>query len=425
MLVYLGLGSNFGDRRANLTQAIDSLEQNGVQILQVSPVVESPAWLPQDAPSDWHLPFLNLVLACHSSMQPAQLREVCKRVQNAHGRTNFSRWAPRAVDIDLLLWGDQILDQDGIRTPHPHLLSRNFVLSPLTAIAPGLRIPGHGKSVLAATAELPHHLPLWMGILNITPDSFSDGGQFTAWDALELHVDEMVRSGVHVLDVGAESTRPGARPLTEDEEWRRLQPMLKRLIDKFSGVRLRPQISVDTYHPQVAARALHLGADIINDVSGLTNPEMISLARECECDWIAMHHVSIPASKDALIPTDVPPMKTVEDWLMARMEVWALAGLDLNRIIFDPGVGFGKDALQSLALMRHCADFRRHGLRLLVGHSRKSFMKRIAQLPGEDRDLITLGASLNLCAQGVDIIRVHDVPKHVSAYRGWSHLLPD
>ena len=136
-----------------------------------------------------------------------------------------------------------------------------------------------------------------------------------------------------------------------------------------------------------------------------------------------MHHVSIPASKDKTLLADCDPVETVDNWLLEQLESWDKTGLNLSKIIFDPGIGFGKDGLQSQKLLQQIARFRRHGLRVLVGHSRKSFMKNFSALDIADKDLTTVGASLNLCAQGVDIIRVHNIPMHISAYRGWSHLV--
>ena len=199
--------------------------------------------------------------------------------------------------------------------------------------------------------------------------------------------------------------------------------MLERLLAKYQPQLLRPLLSVDTYHPEVARKALELGVDIINDVSGLSSPAMRELACSSDKDWIAMHYVSIPASKDKTLPPDCDPVDVVEAWLLQQLESWDKAGLNLSRIIFDPGIGFGKDGLQSLKLLQQAARFRRHGVRVLMGHSRKSFMKNFSALDVTDKDLTTLGASLNLCAQGVDIIRVHNIPMHTSAYRGWAHLV--
>ena len=424
MQVYLGLGSNLGDRRDHLSRAIDALEAEGLAVARASPVVESPALLPDSAPSDWNLPFLNLVVECVARCSPEQLRLRIDEIQRAFGRHEGSRWAPRPIDIDILLWGRESIETERLTVPHRDLTCRAFVLAPLVALEPRLTVPGRGdRTMLDHSIALGRHIPLWMGIVNVTPDSFSDGGRFLDWSRIEPHVAAMMEAGVHILDVGGESTRPGAVPMDPAEEWSRVGPVLERLVERTAGRRLRPLLSLDTRHVDVAEKGLNLGVDIINDVGGLAAPAMVALAKDSGRDWIAMHHVTVPADPRVTLPTDRDPFDAVEQWLAMQMEAWEAQGLDLGRIIFDPGIGFGKNRLQSLRLLRRAGEFRRHGLRVLVGHSRKSFMKSFSGAGEAGSDLVTLGASLNLCAQGVDVIRVHDVPLHTTAWRGWSHLV--
>ena len=423
MRVYLGLGSNLGDRRRHLSRAVDALEGPGLTVTRVSPVVESPALLPDSAPSDWNRPYLNLVLECTARCSPEQLRIRIDEIQRGFGRHGESHWSPRPIDVDILLWGRERIQTGRLTIPHRDLTCRSFVLAPLLALQPRLTIPGHGgQTALDCSIALGRHIPLWMGIVNVTPDSFSDGGRFLDRERIEPHVAAMVEAGVHIIDVGGESTRPGAAPVDPASEWSRVGPVLEGLIEQWAGRRLRPLLSLDTRHAEVAEKGLNLGVDIINDVGGLTSPAMVALARDSGKDWIAMHHVTVPADPQATLPADRDPYEDVERWLLAQKEAWDAQGLDLGRIVFDPGIGFGKNRLQSLRLLRRAGEFRRHGLRVLVGHSRKSFMKSFSEGGGTGDDLATLGASLNLCAQGVDVIRVHDVPLHTSAYRGWSHL---
>jgi dihydropteroate synthase len=265
------------------------------------------------------------------------------------------------------------------------------------------------------------HIPLWMGIVNVTPDSFSDGGRFETWPAVEAQAESLVAAGASFIDVGAESTRPGATPLDADQEWQRLERVLEPLIDKHASSPLRPRLSLDTYHAATARRALALGVDVINDVGGLTSPDMLELCATSDRDWIAMHNLGLPADRARTLPLDRDPVVEVERWLEQRLEEWQHAGLDLGRILFDPGIGFGKNPLQSLRLLRGIGRFERYGLRILVGHSRKSFMHELTANP-TDRDLFTIGASLRLCSRSVEILRVHDVAAHAAAYRGWAHL---
>lgn len=422
-MIYLGLGSNLGDRRGSLARGLAALARAGVEVHRVSPVVESPALLPDRAPAEWNQPFLNLVAECSSAESTVAVLQRIKQIERELGRVEGGdRWAPRTIDIDILLWGREQLATERLKIPHPGLQGRAFVLTPLIALRPSLTLPGLGeRTVLDWSRDLAHHIPLWMGILNATPDSFSDGGEHADWASAEAHVEEMVEAGAQIIDVGAESTRPGAAPISADEEWRRLAPVLEPLIDKYRAAPLRPWVSVDTYHAGVARRAIEAGADIINDVGGLGSSGMIELAGTTGKDWIAMHNLGLPADPARTLSTDEDPCVAVERWLTQRLEQWQRAGLDLDRIIFDPGIGFGKTSLQSLKLLREAARFRRFGLRCLVGHSRKSFLRGLVA-DNDQRDLATIGASLNLCGQGVDVIRVHNVPAHTAAYRGWAHL---
>lgn len=426
MDIHLGLGSNIGDRRAQLAAALDALDADGIAIGRVSPVVESPALLPDGAPPDWNRPFLNLVAECRApGLAPLDLLSRLQQIERQLGRGPHERWSPRPIDIDLLLYGREVLETERLRIPHPHLTDRPFVLAPLAALRPHLTIPGRGATtVLQWSRRLAARIPLLMGIVNVTPDSFSDGGQTATPDAAAARAAAHAAAGAHYLDIGAESTRPGAAPLTTDEEWARLEPALATILERLAGNRLRPRISIDTYHPATARRALAAGADAINDVGGLLSSEMLEIAAASGKDWIAMHHVTIPVDRTRTLPLDRDPCELVDLWLDERLEQWQRAGLDPERVVFDPGIGFGKNPLQSLRLLRGIERFERHDLRCLVGHSRKSFMSAFAASDSE-RDLATVGASLALATRPVEILRVHDVAVHVAALRGWSHLRTD
>ncbi len=423
MDIFLGLGSNLGDRRDHLARALARLSEYGVRVVRVSPVVESPAMLPDDAPADWNRPFLNLAAHCRTEAAPLEVLDGLKAIERELGREDRGRWAPRSIDLDLLLYGRETLSGERLRVPHPGIASRAFVLTPLAALEPRMTIPGLGpRTVLEHAREGRHHLPVWMGIVNLTPDSFSDGGELEDVGAIEARVAELVTAGAQLIDFGAESTRPGATLLTADEEWARLEPALGRLVDRYRSEVLRPRLSVDTYHAETARRALVLGVDVVNDVSGLSTSAMLELAATSGADFVAMHKLGLPADKARTLPADQDTTAAVERWLEERLEAWERAGLDLSRIVFDPGIGFGKNALQSLQLLRNVERLHRFGLRLLVGHSRKSFMHQAAAADRLDRDLFTVGVSLRLCSAGVDILRVHNIAAHTAAYRGWSHV---
>ncbi|MBX2868052.1 MAG: dihydropteroate synthase [Acidiferrobacterales bacterium] len=421
MAIYLGLGSNQGDRRGNLEAAISSLNQAGFTIDSVSPMVESPAMLPPDAEAAWNKPFLNLVVSGTAHWSPEYGLQIAKQIEREMGRESGPRWSPRPIDIDLLVWHEEVVQSKQLTIPHPGIADRDFVITPLMYLAPGLEIPGLAKSVFELSLGR-KNIPLWMGILNITPDSFSDGDSWSDTAALESHLDKLLDRDIQIIDIGAESTRPRAESLDDSSEWQRLQPVLTLIQDRVKGRRIKPQISVDSRHPKVVARALEYGIDIINDVTGLNDPEMRSVARDSDCQVVAMHSMSVPVDPSLLLPSDKPPLVQIKEWIEEKKNAWQREGLNLDRIIIDPGIGFGKTSIQAYDLMSQCAALRGSGFRLLIGHSRKSFMNGISDRPPGQRDLETLGISMGLCQQGVDIIRVHQPFIHQRAYRAWAHL---
>lgn len=420
-MIYLGLGANLGDRRGNLRNAIGRLSEKGFAVTRVSPVIETPAMLPDNAESDWNRPYLNCVVEAESDRSPRMGLEAAKQIEEELGRAESGRWAPRTIDIDLLLWHDRIVNEPDLRIPHYGIAERSFVLTPLAHLGPGRIIPGLGKSVMELSREtMP--VPLWMGILNLTPDSFSNDGLSDSEDILAARIDEFLDQGVQIIDVGAESTRPKADSVSPDEEWSRLKPALGLIRSRIRDKQSDSRISVDSRNWQTLGRALEYGVDYINDVTGLTDPRIQGLAREGDCDVIAMHSMTVPVDPSRILASSLDAFDQIDQWIGSCKMAWLESGLDLDRIIIDPGIGFGKTPLQSLELLQRCGEFRKHGFRLLIGHSRKSFMERFSEGPAEKRDPETLGISLGLCTRGVDMIRVHDPCLHMRAYRAWQHV---
>ena len=426
MTIYLGLGANEGDRKQNLGKGITQLQEAGFSLTAVSPIVESPAMLPQDAEAKWNKPYLNIVVAGEASWTPEEGLSIAKRIEAQLGRLGGPKWAPRPLDIDLLVWHDQQITTDTLTIPHPGIADRDFVITPLLHINPGLVIPGLDQSVFSLSREEKgrgrKNIPLWMAILNLTPDSFSDGGSWFDHDDLAQQLDKLIDQNIQIIDIGAESTRPNAEEIDEEEEWRRLCPVLEILKERLAGLAIKPLISLDSRHPAVVRKGIDHGIDIINDVTGLDDPEMRAAVKDSCCQVVAMHAMSVPVDPKRLLPSDRPAVTQILEWIERKAGQWLDQGIDLNRMIIDPGIGFGKNSIQAFELMSQCAALRQVGMRLLIGHSRKSFMTGFTDRPAGQRDLETLGISLGLCQQGVDIIRVHQPFIHQRAYRAWAHL---
>jgi dihydropteroate synthase len=242
-----------------------------------------------------------------------------------------------------------------------------------------------------------------MGVLNVTPDSFSDGGVYRSVEAAVERGEALVREGADVIDVGGESTRPGAAPVPAEEEARRVVPVIRRLAD------LVPvPISVDTRKAAVAEAALAAGASILNDVSALGHdPDMARLAAERGCGLVLMHMRGTPETMQA-DPRYDDPVSEVYDDLARSVEIALRAGVAEEKIVIDPGIGFGKRLSDNLLLIRHVGELRSLGFPVLVGPSRKSFLGLLLGLPVNERLEGTIGASVAAALAGADMIRVHD-----------------
>jgi dihydropteroate synthase len=252
--------------------------------------------------------------------------------------------------------------------------------------------------------------PLVMGIVNVTPDSFSDGGGTVDTEAAVAHGLALVAEGADILDIGGESTRPFAAPVDAAEEWRRVGEVVRRLAAE-AGV----PISIDTSKAIVAARAIDADVEIINDVTGLEgDPDMLRVARDSGAAVCAMHMQGTPQTMQ-LDPRYTDVVADIHAYLAARRDALEAAGIPRERICLDPGIGFGKTHAHNVELMRHAGRFLDLGVPILVGHSRKGFIgKAIALAVGReptlaDRDAGTAGAACGLAAAGIQIIRVHAV----------------
>lgn len=246
---------------------------------------------------------------------------------------------------------------------------------------------------------------LLVGVLNVTPDSFSDGGAFRSTDDAIAHGRDLIDEGAGLVDVGAESTRPGAAPVPEEEELRRLLPTIEGLVA--AGV----LVSADTRKPEVARRALAEGAVIVNDVTGFADPRMIELAASSDCGIVTMHMQGSPADMH-VDPQYDDVVTEVEAFLLQSAGRLVAAGVGEDRIAIDPGIGFGKRAEHSLILLAHLDRLASHGFPLMVGASRKGFLGRLVGSEDiESRDLGTAVTTALAYASGARLFRVHDVAR--------------
>lgn len=244
-----------------------------------------------------------------------------------------------------------------------------------------------------------------MGVLNVTPDSFSDGGKYLSAESAQRQVELLLQDGAHIIDIGGESTRPFAHPVSLHEELKRVIPVIKAI----RSITQVP-ISVDTTKAEVARQAIEQGADIINDISALRmDPEMVNIVSKAKVPVVIMHMKGTPQTMQKA-PYYQDVIKEIDDFFEERIEFCRGKGIKRDRIILDPGIGFGKRYQDNLDIINGLSTFARHGLPVLVGPSRKAFL---GEITGEDnpekRDIATSGAVVACAINGASMVRVHNI----------------
>jgi len=250
-----------------------------------------------------------------------------------------------------------------------------------------------------------------MGILNTTPDSFSDGGKFNSSERAINHALEMVRDGAEIIDVGGESTRPGADAVSLEEEIERVVPVIKAIREKSDVC-----ISIDTSKPEVMRAAVQVGANLVNDVNGLREPDAVEVCAELDVPVCVMHMQGQPRTMQKS-PSYDDVVEDVKLFLQQRIDECVIAGIRQENIIIDPGFGFGKDLQHNLQLLQHLTEFESLGVPILVGLSRKSMLGLILESPVEQRLHASVAAAVLAWTKGAKIFRVHDVKPTVDALK--------
>lgn len=438
---YIAFGSNIGDRVDNINKAFALLESEcSCVVMDTSFLYETPPMYYTEQPA-----FLNGVCKVMTCLSPHELLAKLKEVESTLGRLPSFRNGPRPIDLDILFYNDLVLDDgDHLIIPHKSIAEREFVLWPLCDIARDMEHPRLFKTngqllsqllkVTAESEEGPLKIDkvqpiqrnkLWrwndktfiMGILNATPDSFSDGGKHIDVDNATAAAWRMKEEGADIIDIGGMSTRPGADDtFPEEEEIRRVVPIITKLRE--SGFDL--PISIDTFRASVAEAAVRAGANLINDISGGSrDPKMLQVMADCQVPVCLMHmrgDAQTMMSEENTTYENDDVVDDVSHVLHVLVERAIAAGVHRWNIIIDPGVGFAKTEEQDFELLRHLGDMSQgqdsllRGLPSLVGISRKKFIGKITGVSeAEKRTFGTAGAVAACVAGGANILRVHDV----------------
>jgi len=257
--------------------------------------------------------------------------------------------------------------------------------------------------------------PWLMGIVNVTPDSFSDGGQHDSVASAVEQAHRLVEQGAQLIDIGGESTRPGAEPVSQQVELDRVIPVIEQLAPEVDV-----PISIDTTKAVVAQEALSVGASVINDVSALTfDQQMVNVCAGSECGVIIMHMRGTPQTMQAN-PVYDDVLADVVNYLKQRLDALETAGVAADRVVVDPGIGFGKTAAHNLELLQNISALHSLERPVLIGHSRKRFLAKLLGKPVDERLAGTIGVSIALAEQQTEILRVHDVGAVKDAITAWS-----
>lgn len=416
--VYIALGSNLVNRLAYLHQGIDHLKSGVLNNVVASIVLETPALVLPNSPADWDRPYLNVLVRGETHLDPDALLARLKAIERQLGRDpNHERWSPRTLDLDIVLYDEECVQNEQLSIPHPGLYNRWFLAHLMALINPDGKDPKTQVSFAELAAQIPRPKapfirsfvlePRCMGIVNVTPDSFSDGGLSFAPDAAVARCNQLTQEGAALVDIGAQSTRPDGVQITPEEEWRRLKPVLDSL--DFNAV----QVSVDTYQAFVIKQLVeHYPVAWINAFPHLLSDEILHIIAHQECSVCIMHALSIPAKRNEYLHNLNPALI---DWSTHQIERLTRLGFSTDKIILDFGIGFGKNAYQTRKLLQRYSEWAaKTGCLTLLGHSRKSYINAFSHQEASQRDLETVAISLAL-RHSINYIRVHNVELHQRA----------
>lgn len=425
-VVALGLGSNLLQPIQQLRLALQYLKQSpGLKVLDVSSIYESQAQLPSQADTSWNLKFLNAVVLCEVAvdLKPQDLLQQVKTIESLMGRAPAQRWAPRTIDIDLIYWSGVQMQSESLSLPHSSLYERPFVLMPLLEVWPDCPIQAESAFLQnkqqrpwmsAWVSDKPfqtqksqnYFWPEMMGVLNVTSDSFSDGGLLLKEESLQQQAAYLVQSGAEILDIGAESTRPGAVRVSEEVEYKNLKWALQIIDD----LNLNFQISLDCRHASVIEKIMNeFEIHMINDVGGLNRPDMVKLLKNTKQKIVVMHSLSVPPTDQQVLEAHENPIDVLKDWWAQKKEQLIESGIQEDRLIFDPGIGFGKTSFHNLFMLKNLHQFAGLVNPILIGHSRKSYQNLFSKRPAFERDTETALVTTQLNQAYTQYLRVHDV----------------
>lgn len=416
--VVVGLGSNKNSLQ-HLRQAVHELKQIAhFKIIKLSSIYESDAQMQNGSPKSWDLKYLNAaVLIEVTDFEPQVFLSELKNIEKKMGRKNDERWAPREIDLDILYAANIKIESDSLNIPHKSLSERPF------ALLPALEVCDHLKNDISIekpvwcnewSSQKPFNTqksrdqfwPRFVGILNVTTDSFSDGNIYLSEESFKTKALSLIQAGATVLDIGAESTRPNAQSISAELEHERLS----QAIDWLSQINAKCEISIDCRNPDVLNKIINqYEVHFLNDVTGFENPQMLKILKSTKVPAVVMHSITIPPNQKQILNQTVNPNQQLLEWWKNKIQIFKENDIDIKRLIFDPGIGFGKTAEQSAYILNHLEELSVIKNDVYLGFSRKSFLQQYTHSEAKDRDLASAAQLLKTNLLYCQYLRTHDV----------------
>ncbi len=426
-MIVLGVGSNLGDPIDNVRKAINALKSNqNINLKYVSPLYVSDALLPDNAQKDWNKSYVNGAIACDSNLSPNEMLAEIKKIEKSLGRGAAAHWAPRIIDIDILAWSGINIETKELTIPHTELHNRPFALWPLLDLFPEWQHPKvkldaiikcwgdrYSGSAPFATRQIQQRAdtPSLVGILNITPDSFSDGGNFSLAENAIKRAEKLFLDGAYIIDIGAESTHPSNKPISHEEEWNRLYPVLSELDKWRKSLPIAPKFSIDSYHSENIEKSLAFGVEFINDVSGGEDEKIVDIVSKSGLPYVLMYPRDL--AKDF---TGEDVVIEVKSWFENKLVDLQKKGVAADQVIIDPAFGYWNIWGKSFAIIRRLEELKDLGLPIFISHSRKGSLQHFRTASPQDRDIETAGLSIAV-SKNVDYLRLHNVELHSRLFK--------
>lgn len=416
--IVIGIGSNVQSIE-NIRSAVKELRNlSFIEIKKVSRLYQSEAMVPDGAPDGWNSPYLNLALLVRIRLNSVfDLLKELKVIEQKMGRNPYSeKWSPRCIDLDILYVEGVELNSDDLSLPHQGLLIRPFAYLPLMDVLPnhGLQQPAwyqkyliSGDAFFNTRVSDRYVLPILVGILNVTKDSFSDGNKYLTEHEFLSQAKKLIKDGAEILDIGAESARPAAEPISADLEYQRLSFGLRLLQQlKLEGYSFK--ISIDSYKSTVIQKIINqYDIDMVNCVLGMLDKMTLSCLKDKKIKYVMMHSLSVPVKEGEFLPEDQDPIEIIKSWWDQSLS--QAQEIPLDQIIFDPGLGFGKNKFQSRYILQNLDKFQQIRHDFFIGHSRKSFLSYESSRSAKERDLESAIAVQKMNLAYTQYLRVHDV----------------